>query len=147
MKDSKKGSRTTEEVRERIRALRIERRLTQAELCELAGISIDAVTRIERGSRVPTLETLEKLAAAFHVRLIDLLGQAAEQQISTTPAVRRIATRLQRQPAAIQDLAADLVQAFLKAVAEAKYGARPKSSASSPGRLPGRSMESAPKQR
>jgi transcriptional regulator with XRE-family HTH domain len=122
MEDQKAHSRLTEEVRKRIRALRTERGLTQGEVCELAGISIDAVTRIERGSRIPTLDTLEKLALAFQVRVVDLLGQARVERTSTTPAVRRIITQLQRQPPAIQERAAEMVQVFLKAVAEGRGG-------------------------
>jgi transcriptional regulator with XRE-family HTH domain len=120
MEDRKAHSRLADEVRKRIKVLRDERGLTQAELCELAGISIDAVTRIERGSRIPTLDTLEKLASALQVRVVDLVEQAAVQRTSATPAVRRIVAQLQRQPPAVQERAAEMVQAFLKAVAEGR---------------------------
>ena len=42
-------------VREKIRTLRLERGLTQETFCERAQISVDAVSRIEGGSRVSIL--------------------------------------------------------------------------------------------
>ena len=60
-------------VRERLLAARKERGFTQASLSELAGVSSDAVARIESGARVPSLVTLAKLAAALGVRVSDLL--------------------------------------------------------------------------
>jgi transcriptional regulator with XRE-family HTH domain len=54
-------------VRARIRELRTARGLTQEQLCEHAGISIDAITRIESGSRTPTLSTLASIAKALGV--------------------------------------------------------------------------------
>ena len=60
-------------VQQRVKALRRDRGMTQEQLCEAAGISLDAVSRIEGGSRVPTLATAEKLASALGVRLAELV--------------------------------------------------------------------------
>src|SRR5580698_7249956 len=103
-----KGQRQLEEVvRERIRQLRGERGLTQEQLCERAGVSIDAVSRIEGGSRVPTLETVERLARALAVSPDALLVAesgtlVAEPTVAT--AVRRIVAVLSAQPDEVQRL-------------------------------------------
>jgi transcriptional regulator with XRE-family HTH domain len=61
-------------VRERLRLLRQQRGLTQEALAEKAGVSVDAVTRIESGRRSPRLDTLERLAAALAVNLQELVA-------------------------------------------------------------------------
>lgn len=40
------------------------------ELASLAGVSPEAVSSIERGSRYPSLQTLEALAAVLDVRIV-----------------------------------------------------------------------------
>jgi transcriptional regulator with XRE-family HTH domain len=52
---------------DRIRALREQRKWTQEKLAERAGLTPAAITRIERGVRVPTLGTLAKVAHGFGV--------------------------------------------------------------------------------
>jgi len=55
----------------------IERRkkakLSQAALSRLTNLSIARISEIERAVANPTLDTLEALAAAFNVSLVDLL--------------------------------------------------------------------------
>lgn len=58
-----------------IRAARIRRGMSQAELAKRARTSQSAVARIERGRTSPTVETLERLAG--------VLGMTLE--LSTTP--------------------------------------------------------------
>lgn len=57
----------------KIRKLRIAGRMTQAELARAAGMMRPNVTRIEAGSHRPTLETLEKIAAALGIPVVDLI--------------------------------------------------------------------------
>ena len=47
--------------------------LTQAQLARAAGILRANLSRIEAGKHRPTLETLEKLAAALKVPVVDLI--------------------------------------------------------------------------
>lgn len=101
-------------VQERVRALRLERALTQEELCERAGISIDAVSRIEGGSRVPTLETLERLAAALDVAVEDLVKTGAPPKRSMAPAVRRLVALVEREPQSVQEATEQAVRALLR---------------------------------
>lgn len=65
-------------VRSRVRELRRECGITQEQLCELAGVSIDAVTRIEGGRRVPNLETLERIAFALSVHPAALMTKSGD---------------------------------------------------------------------
>lgn len=48
--------------------------ITQAELGDFVGKSMETIGRIERGSTAPSLVLLEKLAAALKVEPRDLLG-------------------------------------------------------------------------
>lgn len=58
---------------DRIRQLRASRGLSQERLAELADISRDAVSRIERADREPRLETLDALAQALGIELPEIL--------------------------------------------------------------------------
>ncbi len=68
---------------ERVRRLRLEAGLTQAELAAGAGVTVETVARLERVLRGrasananPSLETLTRLAAALGVDVTDLLAQS-----------------------------------------------------------------------
>jgi transcriptional regulator with XRE-family HTH domain len=50
---------------ERLKALRIRRALTQEELAERAGLSKNAVNRLELDKAEPRMSTLRKLAQAL----------------------------------------------------------------------------------
>ncbi len=108
-------------VRERVRELRLARGLTQEALCERAGISLDAVTRIERGSRVPTIDTIERLAGALGVAVTDLFGPSSAPRTPKTPAaLRRLVALLETEPAEVQDGAEEVVRAVVKTVRAAR---------------------------
>ena len=65
-------------VGERIREVRVARGLTQGDLAELCGTSIAAISHIERGTKVPTITTLVRLADALECRvtkLVDVLDK------------------------------------------------------------------------
>jgi transcriptional regulator with XRE-family HTH domain len=52
-----------------IRVLRRERGMTQEQLAEGSGLSVDAIRRIERGAFSPSLETLRKLCGGLRISL------------------------------------------------------------------------------
>ena len=56
----------------RLRELRVAAGLTQAELAERAGVSVNFISLVERGLKSPTLSTMERLAAALKVPIIEL---------------------------------------------------------------------------
>jgi transcriptional regulator with XRE-family HTH domain len=51
----------------RLRQLRREKDLTQEQLAEAAGISVDFLSNMERGINAPSFETLEKLVEILQV--------------------------------------------------------------------------------
>jgi len=59
----------------RVRALRIERGLTQERLAALAGMHFSAIGHIERASRSSTLDTILKLARALGIQPRELLPE------------------------------------------------------------------------
>jgi transcriptional regulator with XRE-family HTH domain len=50
-----------------LRAIRKARKVTQERLAEISDRSVDAISAIERGVMAPSIETLERFAAAFDV--------------------------------------------------------------------------------
>ncbi len=58
----------------RISQLRMKAGMTQANLAEKAELSIDSISRIERGDRAPSLESLEKIAEGLGIEPAELLN-------------------------------------------------------------------------
>ena len=75
MSDEKDGG--LDAVGPRLRKLRQERETTLAELSAATGISISTLSRLESGSRRPTLEQLLPLARAHGVTLDELVDAPA----------------------------------------------------------------------
>src|SRR5262249_20132340 len=66
------------EVGERLRAIRLLRRLTLRDVAEAAGVSESFVSQLERGRSSASVATLQRLAAAVGIEISDLF--AAERQ-------------------------------------------------------------------
>lgn len=75
---------------QRIRELRTQRpaRWTQEELAERARISVSFLSMIERGERVPHVETIASLARALGVSLAELFAGADLDQTDSTDLMR-----------------------------------------------------------
>ena len=56
----------------RLRQIRRLKNLTQEQLAEATGISVEFVSNIERGINAPSFDTLEKLADVLNVSYVDL---------------------------------------------------------------------------
>jgi transcriptional regulator with XRE-family HTH domain len=56
----------------RLRELRQERKLSQGDITEVIGLPRSYISRIENGHTIPSLETLQRLAAALDVPLYRL---------------------------------------------------------------------------
>ena len=56
-----------------VRALRVERGLSQEELAHLSGLDRTYISGVERGIRNPTIAVLEKIAAGLSVSAYQLL--------------------------------------------------------------------------
>ncbi|KXV15629.1 hypothetical protein CR51_02150 [Caballeronia megalochromosomata] len=60
------------------------RDLTQAELAERADLTISAVSMLERGTRAPNFDTLERISSALEVPLW-ILFRAADDLVKSRP--------------------------------------------------------------
>ena len=80
----------------RLRALRKERETTLADLSEATGISVSTLSRLESGSRRPTLELLLPLARAHGVTLDELVDAppTGDPRIHLRPVTRHGMTML-----------------------------------------------------
>lgn len=102
---------------ERVRKLRLEAGLTQAELAAGAGVTVETVARLERVLRGrasananPSLETLTRLAAALGVEVTDLLAPAR----GSRPKDDRLAALLRAAPEPTRRLAFRLVEVLVR---------------------------------
>ncbi|TYB37131.1 helix-turn-helix transcriptional regulator [Micromonospora sp. AP08] len=98
--------RALDAVGPRLRALRRERETTLADLAAATGISVSTLSRLESGSRRPTLELLLPLARAHGVTLDELVGAppTGDPRIHLRPVTRHGMTMLPltRRPGGIQ---------------------------------------------
>ncbi|MBI2833019.1 MAG: helix-turn-helix transcriptional regulator [Acidobacteria bacterium] len=69
----------TTRIGERLRALRLERGLTQEQLGERADLSYKFIGEVERGDANPTVGTLDMLATALGVTIAEFFDKAAEK--------------------------------------------------------------------
>lgn len=58
----------------RLKALRIKRRLTQKQLADQVGIAVSAISSYESGNRYPSYDVLISFSRIFHVSTDYLLG-------------------------------------------------------------------------
>jgi transcriptional regulator with XRE-family HTH domain len=77
----KGGNMATIKIRFGIRLfqLRNEAGMTQASLAEKTNLSVDSISRLERGERAPSLESIEKISKALKVRSSDLFNFDGEE--------------------------------------------------------------------
>jgi transcriptional regulator with XRE-family HTH domain len=78
---------------ERVRTLREQLGLTQAELADLAGMTAAAVSQVETGKRHPYARTARRLAAALGVELPELYPDGMEERRYTHTITRQAALR------------------------------------------------------
>ncbi|MFG1649519.1 helix-turn-helix domain-containing protein [Micromonospora sp. NPDC049275] len=90
----------------RLRALRHQRGTTLTQLAELTGISVSTLSRLESGTRRPTLELLLPLARAYQVALDELVDAPAtgDPRVRPKPIVMHGVTYLPltRRPGGLQ---------------------------------------------
>jgi transcriptional regulator with XRE-family HTH domain len=68
-----KKSRFVVEFGQRVRALRLDRGLSQEALAAESGLHRTAISLIENATRSSSLETIEKLARALHVQPAEMM--------------------------------------------------------------------------
>lgn len=69
---------------EKLKSLRIEKKLTQKQVADRIGLAISAVSSYESGTRYPSYDVLVKLARIFHVSIDYLLGMTDKRNIDVT---------------------------------------------------------------
>ena len=68
----------------KLKALRIERKLTQKQIADQIGLAVSAISSYESGSRYPSYDVLVKLAHIFQVSTDYLLGMTDKRNIDVT---------------------------------------------------------------
>jgi transcriptional regulator with XRE-family HTH domain len=58
----------------KLRAIRLERRLTQEQFAEALDISVDFLSLIERGRNAPSFETLDNIAKRLRLPVSELFS-------------------------------------------------------------------------
>lgn len=69
-------------IHEKIKVLRLFNDLTQEEMAEKLGYSVQGYAKIERGETDPTLGKLEAIAKVLGIRLQDLLGLKGKNAVN-----------------------------------------------------------------
>lgn len=69
---------------EKLKSLRLEKKLTQKQVADMIGLAISAVSSYESGNRYPSYDVLVQLARIFHVSTDYLLGMTDKRNIDVT---------------------------------------------------------------
>jgi transcriptional regulator with XRE-family HTH domain len=117
------------ELGARIRAARIARALAQRELAELAGVSHQLVSQIEKGTVNTTVDTLEVVARALGLDIeveetAESAGPTEMPEVTIAPSARRAVA--DRFLAVLPDLPGDELDVFVHELAlwERRYSTR-----------------------
>lgn len=73
-KSKSRPSRIGQLLGEQVRAQRLALSMTQGQLAERVGVETETISRLERGTALPSLLKIEELAAALNASVTDLLG-------------------------------------------------------------------------
>ena len=69
---------------EKLKSLRLEKKLTQKQVADRIGLAVSAVSSYESGMRYPSYEALIKLARIFHVSTDYLIGISDTRNIDVS---------------------------------------------------------------
>jgi DNA-binding XRE family transcriptional regulator len=108
------------EVGRQVRRLRRERELTQGQVAQKAGLNLTTISHVETGSVSPTVETLEKLARALDVGVVELFPKAqapfeggfSEREIALAQAYLEQRGNAHRLLAALQGIANNIASSW-----------------------------------
>jgi len=102
----------------RIRQLREERKLSQEAIEKQTGLLRSYISRVENGYTAPSLETLERLAAALEVPLYQLFHEDGEPPAHPKPtgpeSTRRFLEKRSKASAGARQVFRTLAQEFSK---------------------------------
>lgn len=71
-----------------LRRARVLQKMSQAELAEAAGVTQQAVSKIERGLQTGSTKTLKKLAATLDTTVDEIIGEPLEAPKAPAPQLR-----------------------------------------------------------
>jgi len=92
--------------------------ITQAKLAEKTELSNDFISRVERGERIPSLETLSRITKALGVSLREFFDFSGEQQTEKIGVeAERVMTYLKNKDEKDIRLAYDIVRAIFERLA------------------------------
>jgi transcriptional regulator with XRE-family HTH domain len=64
---------TSTRVRNRIKTIRLKKKLSQGDIAKILGVHSTYISQIERGIRNPTLKNIEKIAKALNTSIDNLI--------------------------------------------------------------------------
>ena len=70
---SNKTGKLSSKIGTKIKLERTKRGWSQEKLAELAGLNVNSIGSIERGTSSPSIDTLAQIAYAFDMEVIDLI--------------------------------------------------------------------------
>ena len=71
-------------IRQRIRQIRTQKRISQGDIQRTTGMRVGYISRVEHGQTVPSLETLQRFAAALNVPLHRFFCTAQDEPTPST---------------------------------------------------------------
>lgn len=77
-------------IGENIRKIRKEKKLTQSELAQKIGISYQQIGQYETGKRKPKIETIDKIATALGVKIVDITREFKISDYKKTSEFQRL---------------------------------------------------------
>jgi transcriptional regulator with XRE-family HTH domain len=111
-KASRASKSLAQQIGERIRLFRKSLGLTQAELAERSSMDDMTISRLETGSRAPSLDQLERLATAFDMPISNLLSNDEDTSLARG---RILATMLAGLSKEQQNFVIDFVRLYAEA--------------------------------
>jgi transcriptional regulator with XRE-family HTH domain len=111
---ARRATALTREVGGLIRAAREAKRLTQSELAERTGRSLQMIGRVERGAAAPSFETLTALAAATDVPVAAFFQLGSYTVGTANTPLSRIVNRLSKLDADDLEWAEELLRVAMR---------------------------------
>jgi transcriptional regulator with XRE-family HTH domain len=100
---------------------RVAAKLTQAELAERVGVVTETISRLERGTAVPSLARLEEIATALDLELPELVA-FHPRETKRDKAIEGLLAAVRRRPAEDIEMLADVARRIFEGFPAAKRG-------------------------
>ena len=105
-------SRVEKKLGQRIAMLRRQAQLTQAALAESVGVANETISRLERGTAMPSLSRMDKIADALGVELSEVF-QFRDRETAKDKATDRLLSIVRRKTADDIEMIADVATRVL----------------------------------